>query len=103
MQRPCRRSTPDLRTTELHENEIRDYINRAPRRFHFNGQQMVNNTHGRLKWLMDLARGTLHERINRRAGIQDIWQPWQQPSWVSAKNRHHRNELRKRGLRPVNP
>jgi hypothetical protein len=31
----------------LHTNEIRDYISRAPRRFHFDGMRMVNNTAAR--------------------------------------------------------
>ena len=51
-------------------NEIRDYIERAPkRRWKFDGFCMVNNTHVRFKWLADIARGTLDCKINRRAGI----------------------------------
>ena len=78
-------------------NEIRDYIERAPKRWSFCGTRMVNHTHARYKWLDDLARGTLHERINRRAGIIDTWFPWKNPIQSSVR-RNSRNELRKRGL-----
>ena len=80
------------------QNEIRDYLARAPRRFHFDGARMVNTTCVRLKWLSDIARGTLDERINRRAGLQSPWIPWQHPV-QSAIRRHHRNEQRKLGMR----
>lgn len=78
---------------ELHTNEIRDYLARAPKRWSFNGQGMVNHTHVRLKWLADLARGTLHERINRRAGLIDPWRPWCNPV-ASAIRRYQRKSGR---------
>ncbi len=83
-------------TSNLHPNEIRDYINRAPKRWEFRGHQMVNNTFPRLVWLSTLARGTLNERINRRAGITDSFVPWKFPIG-SAIRRHRRNILRKMG------
>ncbi len=82
----------------MNKNEIRDYIERAPKRFHFNGTQMVNNTRARFVWLATLLIGTLNERINRRAGFVDAWMPWKNPVH-SACRRHHRNELRKKGLK----
>lgn len=103
MPKTCRHFVPDSRPTQVNANEIQDYINRAPKPFHFDGMRMIYNTHARLVWLADIARGTLNERINRRAGIQDKYEPWKQPCWVRASNRHRRNELRKRGLRAVNP
>jgi hypothetical protein len=51
-------------------NEIRDYIERAPKRgLFFNGAQIVSTMHVRLKWLSEIAHGTIDQRINRRAGI----------------------------------
>ena len=76
----------------LHQNEIRDYLARAPRRFHFNGMFMVNNTAARFSWLASIASGTLDQRINRRAGINDVFQPFKYPIYSSQK-RHHRRQL----------
>lgn len=80
----------------VHPNEIRDYLQRAPRRLSFDGTRMVNHTHVRLKWLADIARGPIDERINRRAGIEPQWRPFCNPVWSSIR-RHARNERRKRG------
>lgn len=85
----------------MQTNEIRDYIERAPKRWSFSGARMVNHTHARFKWLTDVARGTLNERINRRAGITDPWLPWKNPVQSSIR-RNWRNELRKRGLIALN-
>ena len=76
----------------LHPNEIRDYLARAPRRFHFDGMQMVNNTSARFAWLASIASGTLDQRINRRAGITDDYKPFKYPVYTSQK-RHHRRQL----------
>ena len=76
---------------ELDQNEIRDYINRAPKRLRFDGGRMVNTTHVRLKWLAQIAIGTLNERINRRAGQADQWTPWKNPVG-SAIRRHGRRQ-----------
>lgn len=81
---------------QLHANEIRDYVERAPKRLHFDGNRMVNNTDARLTWLASLTRGTINERINRRAGITEIWIPWKYPVG-SAVRRNYRNNLRKLG------
>ncbi len=83
---------------DLHTNEIRDYIARAPKRWQFNGDQMVNTTYVCLKWLTSIAAGSLHDKINRRAGIVVEWRPWTYPV-QSAIRRNHRNKLRKRGLK----
>lgn len=90
------------KSSDLCVNEIRDYINRAPARCVFNGHQIVWNTHARLKWLADLARGSIDDRINRRAGIIDVYQPWKTSPTIKAQNRHRNNEFRKRGIRLVN-
>lgn len=76
----------------LHQNEIRDYLARAPRRFHFDGMRMVNNTSARFSWLASIASGTLDQRINRRAGIADVFQPFKYPVHSSQK-RHHRRQM----------
>ena len=76
----------------LHANEIRDYISRAPRRFHFDGMRMVNNTAARFAWLAQIASGTLDQRINRRAGITDVYKPFKYPVY-SSQQRHHRRQL----------
>jgi hypothetical protein len=85
--------------SDLHPNEIRDYLRRAPKRWSFNGSQMVNNTGARFRWLADLACGTLNKRINRRAGVVNPQQLWQLPPWIASKKRNHRNEMRKHGIR----
>lgn len=89
-----------MRNPELHQNEIRDYLNRAPKKWEFRGGEMVNNTYPRLTWLASIASGTLNERINRRAGIVDQYIPWKYPTG-SAIRRHKRNELRKKGTRTL--
>ena len=86
----------------LLENEIRDYIQRAPARCVFNGRQIVWNTHSRLQWLASLARGSIDDRINRRAGIVDNYQPWKMSPEHKACRRHRINEFRKRGIRLLN-
>ena len=80
--------------TNLHPNEIRDYLQRAPLKWEYRDGRMVNNTHARLVWLSQIAFGTLHERINRRAGNPAQWRPWYNPVF-KAVERHHR-KLRKR-------
>ena len=85
----------------VHQNEIRDYIERAPKRWRFDGTGLINTTHVRLVWLASIARGTLDERINRRAGLVEIWNPWTFPIG-SAVRRHQRRQRKKLGLRPIN-
>lgn len=87
---------------ELHENEIRDYLARAPKRWHFNGACMVNNTRARYKWLESLCQGTLNERINRRAGLVEQRFPWGNPVH-SAVRRHRRKVLKQKYGYVVNP
>lgn len=84
----------------LHPNEIRDYLQRAPKRPYFDGERIVFTTHVRLKWLSEIARGTIDAKINRRAAVPDPWKPFRNPV-VNSRNRHHSNELRKRGLRSM--
>jgi hypothetical protein len=78
----------------LHPNEIRDYLARAPRRFHFNGMRMVNNTAARFAWLASIASGTLDQRINRRAGIADDYKPFKYPVYSSQKRQHRRQLIK---------
>ena len=86
----------------LEQNEIRDYIQRAPARCAYNGSQIVWNTHSRLVWLASLARGSIDERINRRAGLVADYQPWKTSPACKARRRHRINEFRKRGIKLVN-
>ena len=86
----------------LDHNEIRDYINRAPRRVRFDGKQIIWNTAARLKWLADIARGSIDDRINRRAGVVDAHGPWKPCPVYKAKQRNRVNEFRKCGVIVVN-
>ena len=76
----------------LHPNEIRDYLLRAPRRFHFDGMRMVNNTAARFAWLAQIASETIDQRINRRADITDAYKPFKYPVY-SSQQRHHRRQM----------
>ncbi len=78
--------------SEIHPNEIRDYLERAPMRWSFDGKRMINHTGPRLKWLHELCRGTLHERINRRAGLIDEWRPFSNPVLSSIRRKERRNK-----------
>lgn len=86
--------------TDLHPNEIRDYVQRAPKKWHFDGCRMVNNTYARLRWLAEIAHGTIHERINRRAGAVQRWRPFCDPVY-KAVLRNKRRILRRAGLQPM--
>lgn len=81
----------------MNTNEIRDYIERAPRRIKFDGCRMVNTTHVRLTWLASIARGTLDQKINRRAGLAERFKPFHN-SVESAFRRHLRRQWRLRGM-----
>lgn len=75
----------------MHDNEIRDFIERAPKRFTFDGKRMVNHAHIRYKWFSEISIGSIHSRINRRAGIVDAWIPWVDPIYKSmSRNRRNR-------------
>lgn len=78
-------------------NEIRDFIERAPKRFAFNGMRMVNNAHVRYKWLSEISVGSIDSRINRRAGILDKWIPWVNPIYKSMSR--NRKKVAKRSHR----
>ncbi|ABM39493.1 conserved hypothetical protein (plasmid) [Polaromonas naphthalenivorans CJ2] len=83
---------------ELHSNELRDYILRAPKRWTFNGCEMVNNSEACYRWLEQLCRGTLDQRINRRAGLVEKWFPyWRTPTMKSIKRHHDREHIKKYG------
>lgn len=82
-----------MKSTDLDPNEIRDFLNRAPKRMRFDGKKIVFSTHARLNWLADIARGTINERISRRAGIQDVWRPFYEPI-SKARARHRRRQMK---------
>jgi hypothetical protein len=84
----------------LPTNEITDYLQRAPKKFYFNGTSMVNTSHIRLKWLSGMASGTIDQKINRRAGIDEQWKPFHNPVQKS-RQRQHSNQLRKLGQRSM--
>jgi hypothetical protein len=87
---------------ELDANEIRDYIQRAPQRKRFDGQRIVWNTATRYKWLADISRGSIDERINRRAGIVFEYVPWKPDPVYKAVQRHRFREWQKSGVTPIN-
>lgn len=74
----------------MNSNEIRDYLERAPKRFGFNGYCMVNHTYARYNWLASIARGTLDDKINRRAGIVETLSFWKTPCHSSYKRKLRR-------------
>ena len=76
---------------DLHTNEIRDYLARAPKKWSFDGRRMINHTYVRLKWLTTIAQGTLDRKINRRAGVLDEYKPWCFPV-DSARRRYQRRQ-----------
>lgn len=83
-------------------NEIRDFLSLAPKRLTFNGHGMIDATLVREKWLNTIYQGSLHDKINRRAGIFFTWTPWKTPI-RGAIMRNHRNKLRKQGLKYFGP
>ena len=85
------------KASALLPSEIRDYLARAPKKWELRGSELVNSRHARLVWLSSIAHGTLHERINRRAGITCPWRPYCNPV-TGAIRRNGRNNLRKAGV-----
>lgn len=85
---------------EIHPNEIRDFVNRAPRPFVFEGQRILDMSRVRGTWLSEMASGSIDDRINRRAGFKKGGKPFYKtnPIWASVR-RNHRNEMRKIGIR----
>lgn len=78
----------------MHANEIRDFIERAPKLFTFDGKRMVNHAHIRYKWLSEISIGSIDSRINRRAGIVDEWIPWVNPIY-KAMSRNRKNRAKR--------
>jgi hypothetical protein len=83
----------EMKCSDIHPNEIRDYLQRAPKRWSFDGKRMTNHTGARLKWLHELCRGTLDERINRRAGLVDEWRPFCNPVHSAIRRKERRNKV----------
>ena len=77
----------------MHPNEIRDFLERAPRKWSFNGSRMASHSHVRYKWLSEMSCGSIDQRINRRAGIPDEWKPWRYPIY-KAMARNQRKRLK---------
>jgi len=82
-----------MKSLDIHPNEIRDYVQRAPKRWSFDGSRMINQTGVRLKWLHSLCMGTIDERINRRAGLIDEWRPFSNPAHSAVRRKERRNKL----------
>ena len=82
-------------------NEIRDFINRAPRRWRFDGFSIQNYATICREWMTEIDSGTIHERINRRSGysypIPPQYAPWR--GVHASIRRHRRNQFRIMGLR----
>lgn len=57
---------------DIQQNEIRDFILRAPPETKFNGFCVVNYSNIRNRWLDSISYGTIHQRINRRSGISFV-------------------------------
>lgn len=89
--------------TPFHPNELRDFALRAPKPVEFDGRRIVNHERVRHAWLEEMFSGSIHERINRRAGVKVATAPFYAP-WRgvrSAIQRHIRRELQKAGFRNV--
>jgi len=54
---------------KLQANEIRDFLSRAPCSNVYDGNRIINYTNVRHEWLDSIHSGSIHARINRRAGI----------------------------------
>lgn len=87
----------------MHINEIRDYADRAPRRRQIFGKRLVNNTRARFVWLAELAKGTLDERINRRAGVVEPYRAWPEDPVRRARARRERKLSRKGIINTASP
>ena len=79
----------------MHINEIRDYLERAPKRFSFNGCCIVNNCDRRIKWLDEIARGDVNAKINRRSDTVPKYCFYRSASYASYA-RHQRKIAKKR-------
>ena len=84
---------------EIHPNEIRDFVNRAPRPFVFEGQRILDMSRVRGTWLSEMASGSIDDRINRRAGIKKTKLFYKTNTIFASVRRNHRNEMRKIGIR----
>lgn len=85
--------------TDPLNNEVRDFLNRAPPPRQFNGYRIHDYTEVRHRWLNEIACGTIDQRINRRSLPDYVMAivPWHNcRSWYLVRksiNRHHRREL----------
>ena len=83
---------------DIDTNEIRDSLRRAHKRWHIDGGRTVKTMHVRLKWQSDIARVTIDDRINRRAGLESPWRPFRSPVCKSI-SRNRRRQLIRLGKR----
>lgn len=84
-------------------NELRDFALRAPKPVEFDGHRIVNYERLRRAWLEEMHSGSIHERINRRAGVKVLVAPFYAP-WRGARSaiqRHIRRELKRAGFRSI--
>lgn len=78
-------------------NEVRLFALHAPPRLVFTGSGMLDCSAARRILLNNLSRGTIDERINRRSGQIEPWEPFKSPT-KKAMRRNWVNQLRKRGI-----
>ncbi|NMG29571.1 hypothetical protein [Aromatoleum evansii] len=87
----------------FHSNELRDFALRAPKPVEFDGLRLVSHERVRHRWLEEMHSGSIHERINRRAGVKVFNAPFYAP-WRgtrSAIQRHIRRMLQIAGFRSI--
>lgn len=83
---------------------IQQFIKKAPsKRLSFNGCQIISHDLVRQQMFNQLLTGSIDQRINRRAGLKTQFNPWKSSPVSKSRYRHRKNELRKRGIRLVNP
>lgn len=73
----------------LNDNEIRDFLARAPKRFYRSGVYCHNPAVARYRWLAEISEGSIDHRIQRRAGVQP------DPDYVTSIQKSIRRNARK--------
>ena len=80
------------------QNEIRDFVARAPKPFEFTGFRMLSFERVRNVWLEEISAGNIDQRINRRSGLIKERPFYAQCRIAKSIRRNHRNRLRHIGL-----
>jgi hypothetical protein len=81
-------------------NEYRDAIERMPRKWRYTKEgRMICFERVRLAWFDSMLAGTIHERINRRAGLKVIEPEFYESSFKHIQKSIHRNHCKRFGIK----